>query len=57
MEVLGIPIPWFAMSTGPTCGPAVEGPRDPLKTEYNPLKTLLGLPRDFGLPDLWLSET
>jgi hypothetical protein len=20
MEVLGIPIPWFAISTGPTCG-------------------------------------
>jgi hypothetical protein len=28
---------------------------DPLKTQYNPLKTLLG-PPDFGVRGLWLSE-
>jgi hypothetical protein len=32
----------------------LEDPRDPLKTQYNPLKPLLG-PPDFGLRDLWLS--
>jgi hypothetical protein len=31
-------------------------PWDPLKTQYNTLKTLLG-PPDFGLRDLWLSES
>ena len=35
----------------------LEDPRDPLKTQYNPLNNYLGLPRDFGLRDLWLSET
>jgi hypothetical protein len=36
----------------------IEDPRDALKTQYNPLKTLLG-PRtsDVGLRDLWLSES
>jgi hypothetical protein len=32
----------------------LEDPRDPLKTQYNPLKNLLG-PPDFGLRDLWLT--
>jgi hypothetical protein len=31
-------------------------PLGPLKTQYNPLKPLLG-PPDFGLWDLWLSES
>ena len=34
----------------------LEDPRDPLKTQYNPLETLLG-PPDFGLRDLWLSKS
>ena len=34
----------------------LEDPQDPLKTQYNPLKSLLG-PPDFGLQDLWLSES
>ena len=34
----------------------LEDPRDPFKTQYNPLKTRLG-PPDFGLRDLWLSES
>jgi hypothetical protein len=34
----------------------LEDPRDPLKTQYNPLKTLLG-PPDFGLRNLRLSES
>ena len=34
----------------------LEDPRDPLKAQYNTLKTLLG-PPDFGLRDLWLSES
>ena len=33
----------------------LEDPQGPLKTKYNPLKSLLG-PPDFGLQDLWLSE-
>ena len=32
----------------------LEDLRDPLKTQYNPLRTLLG-PPDCGLQDLWLS--
>jgi hypothetical protein len=31
-------------------------PLSPLETQYNPLKPLLG-PPDFGLWDLWLSES
>ena len=34
----------------------LDDPRDPLKTQYNPLKFLLGR-LDFGLRDLWLSES
>ena len=33
----------------------LEDPQGPLKTQYNPLKSLLG-PPDFGLQDRWLSE-
>ena len=34
----------------------LEDPQGPLKTQYNPLKSLLG-PPDFGLQDLWLSAS
>ena len=34
----------------------LEDPQGPLKTQYNPLKSLLG-PPDFGLQEFWLSES
>jgi hypothetical protein len=40
---------------GPLCTRLMT-PGHPLKTQYNPLQTLLG-PSDFGLGDLWLSES